>query len=59
MDYYPTLCELLVHSPKSKALFVSIAPEIQTILQKQKQTIHTYADLQKIAFLFAETPCRK
>lgn len=52
MEYYPTLQDLLRHSPQSKQLFDSFTPDAQVALQEQRQNIHTYADLQKIAVSF-------
>lgn len=54
MDYYPTLRELLLHSEQSKQLFDKFSPDAQVALQEQRQNIHTYADLQKIAASFEE-----
>ncbi len=54
MDYYPTLRELLLHSPQSKQLFDRFSPDAQVALQEQRQNIHTYADLQKIAASFEQ-----
>lgn len=54
MDYYPTLRELLLHSEQSKQLFDKFSPDAQVALQEQRQNIHTYADLQKIATSFEE-----
>ncbi|MEG0741042.1 MAG: hypothetical protein RSB91_02055 [Clostridia bacterium] len=54
MDYYPTLRELLLQNPQSKQLFDRFSPDAQVALQEQRQNIHTYADLQKIATSFAD-----
>lgn len=54
MDYYPTLRELLQNSQQSKQLFDKFSPDAQVALQEQRQNIHTYADLQKIAASFEE-----
>ncbi|MEF9879181.1 MAG: hypothetical protein RR653_10635 [Clostridia bacterium] len=54
MEYYPTLRELLKHSPQSKRLFDHFTPDAQVALQEQRQNIHTYGDLQKIAASFDE-----
>ena len=54
MDYYPTLRELLRHSEQSRRLFDTFSPDAQVALQEQRQSIHTYDDLQKIAASFEE-----
>ena len=56
MEYYESLRELLEHSPQSKRLFSTFSPDAQVALQEQRQNIHTYADLQKIAVLFEDSP---
>lgn len=56
MEYYSSLRELLAHSPQSKRLFSTFSPDAQVALQEQKQSIHTFADLQKIAALFEDAP---
>ena len=52
MQYYPSLKELLSHSPKSKRLYDSFSPGVQLYLQEQRESIHIYADLEKTASLF-------
>lgn len=54
MDHYPTLQELLKHSDQSRQLFDKFSPDAQVALQEQRQSIHTYDDLQKIAASFEE-----
>lgn len=56
MEYYPTLHELLEHSPQSKRMFDNLSQDAQIALQHQRQNIHTYADLQKIGTLFEQSP---
>ncbi len=52
MQYYPSLRELLGNSPKSKQLYDALPPRVQHSLRRYHQSIHTYADLQKILALF-------
>ena len=59
MEYYPSLQELLAHSPKSIELYRSFTPESKLVMQAHMQSIHTYADLQKIAALFDADSRRK
>ena len=59
MEYYPSLQELLAHSPKSIELYRSFTPENKVTIQAHMQSIHTYADLQKIAVLFDADSRRK
>ena len=58
MEYYPTLQELLKHSPQSKRMFETLHTDEQVALQEQRQNIHTFADLQKAAqsFVHREHP---
>ena len=56
MEYYQTLHDLLENSPRSRELFARFSRDAQIALQHQKQSIHTYADLQKTALLFEQTP---
>lgn len=58
MEYYPTLQELLKHSPQSKRMFEALHTDEQVALQEQRQNIHTFADLQKAAqsFVHREHP---
>ena len=59
MEYYPSLQELLAHSPNSIELYRTFSPEHKAIIQAHMQSIHTYADLQKIAVLFDADSRRK
>lgn len=52
MEYYPTLRELLLHSPRSEELFNKFSTDEQVALQEQRQNIHTFADLKKVAASF-------
>ncbi|MDD3334717.1 MAG: hypothetical protein PHI98_04280 [Eubacteriales bacterium] len=54
MEHYPTLRELLEGSEQSRQLFSKFTPDAQVALQEQRQSIHTYDDLQKIAASFEE-----
>ena len=54
MEYYPTLQELLKHSEQSRRLFDRFSPAAQVAVQEERQSIHTYADLQRIAASFEE-----
>lgn len=51
MEYH-TLHELIEKDPKSKTLYNSFSPDAQVALQEQRQNIHTYEDLQKLACSF-------
>lgn len=57
MEYYPTLRELLKHSEQSRLLFAKFPQDTQVALQEQRQNIHTYADLQKIAAGYEKPVC--
>lgn len=52
MDSYPTLRELIENDPQSKQLFDRFSPDAQVALQEQRQDIHTYADLARVAASF-------
>lgn len=52
MDSYPTLRELIENDPQSKQLFDRFSPDAQVALQEQRQDIHSYADLTRIAASF-------
>ena len=52
MDSYPTLRELIENDPQSKSLFEHFSPDAQVALQEQRQSIHTYADLERLAASF-------
>ena len=54
MEYFESLNALIEGSAKSKALFDRFSPDAQVALQEQRQNIHTYADLQKLAASFAD-----
>ena len=49
MKSYPTLQELLRNDPQSRQLFDTFSPDAQVAVQEQRQNIHTYADLHRIA----------
>ena len=49
MDGYPTLRDLIENDPASKRLFDRFSPDAQVALQEQRQDIHTYADLERVA----------
>ncbi len=52
MNIYPTLRELIQNDPKSRQLFDSFPPDAQVAVQEQRQNIHTYGDLQRLAASF-------
>ena len=52
MDVYPTLRDLIENAPASKRLFDRFSPDAQVALQEQRQDIHTYADLERVAASF-------
>ena len=52
MQYYPSLHKLLANSQRSMELYHSLPPESKRAMRAHMQSIHTYADLQKIAVLF-------
>lgn len=54
MEYFESLNALIEGSAKSKALFDRFSPDAQVALQEQRQNIHTYDDLKKIAASFAD-----
>ncbi len=54
MESYPTLRELIENDPQSKELFGRFSPEAQVALQEQRQNIHTYDDLCRLAASFEE-----
>lgn len=54
MNSYPTLQELLRNDEKSRALYHQFPPDAQVALQEQRQNIHTYEDLQKLASAFGK-----
>lgn len=51
MEYH-TLHELIEKDPKSKTLYNSFSSDAQVALQEQRQNIHTYEDLKKLACSF-------
>lgn len=54
MEYYPSLTELLENSPRSRELFSRFSMDAQIALEHQRQAVHTYADLQKLATVFKD-----
>lgn len=54
MDNYRSLSELLSASPKSRELFSRFSMDAQIALQQQRQTIHSYSDLEKLASVFKD-----
>jgi len=49
---YHTLHELIEKDPQSRQLYESFSPDTQVALQEQRQDIHTYDDLKKLACSF-------
>ncbi len=54
MKYFESLNALIEGSPRSKALFDRFSPDAQVAIQEQRQNIHTFEDLQKLAVSFAD-----
>ena len=54
MEYFESLNDLIHGSAKSKALFDRFSPDAQVALQEQRQNIHTYDDLKKLAASFMD-----
>ena len=52
MNTYSTLRDLVENDPASKQLFGRLPPDAQVALQEQRQDIHTYADLERVAASF-------
>lgn len=51
---YETLQDLIARDEASRCLYESLAPDVQTALQEQRQNIRTYGELKRIAEGFAK-----
>jgi len=52
MAFYATLHELIEKDSRSKELFERFTPDMQVMLQEQRQNIHTHQDLERFANSF-------
>lgn len=51
---YETLQDLIARDEASRCLYESLAPDVQTALQEQRQNIRTYGELKRTAEGFAK-----